>query len=85
MEYRTFVPGADDAVLKLRANVWSAEHPQATPEFLHWLLGGTPAGAGSGVMMLDGRPKRLWDSPGCFHAAWRSGANRWPSPNVWTT
>jgi len=54
MEYRTFVPGADDAaVLKLRANVWGAENPQTMPEFLHWLLGGTPAGAGSGVMMLD--------------------------------
>ncbi len=54
MEYKTFVPGADDAaVLKLRANVWGAEHPHTTPEYLHWLLGDTPAGAGSGVMMLD--------------------------------
>lgn len=56
MEYRTFVPGADDAaVLKLRANVWGAEHPHTTPEFLHWLLGDTPAGAGSGVLMVDGQ------------------------------
>ena len=55
MEYRTFVPGADDAgVLRLRANVWGADHPHTRPEFLHWLLGDTPAGRGSGVMMLDG-------------------------------
>lgn len=56
MEYRIFVPGADAAaVLKLRANVWGAEHPHSTPQFLHWLLGDTPAGAGSGVMMLYGQ------------------------------
>lgn len=55
MEYRTFVPGIDDAaVLKLRANVWGAEHPHTTPEFMRWLLGITPAGAGSGVMMING-------------------------------
>lgn len=27
--------------------------PAHTPQFQHWLLGDTPAGAGSGVMMLD--------------------------------
>lgn len=33
--------------------MWGAEHPHTTPQFQHWLLGDTPAGAGSGVMMLD--------------------------------
>lgn len=55
MEYRTFVPGIDDAaVLKLRANVWGAEHPHTTPAFMRWQLKNTPAGAGAGMMMIDG-------------------------------
>lgn len=48
--HRIAAPGASRAVL---ANVWGAEHPHTTPQFQHWLLGDTPAGAGSGVMMLD--------------------------------
>lgn len=56
MEYRTFVPGIDDAaVLKLRANVWGAGHPHTAPAFMRWQLGNAPAGAGSGIIMLDGQ------------------------------
>jgi len=55
MEYRTFVPADDtDAVLGLRSHVWGAEHLHSTPQFVNWLLGDTAAGAGSGVMMLQG-------------------------------
>lgn len=53
--YRAYVAGTDDAaVLKLRANVWGAEHAHTNQAFLRWLYADCPAGRGGGIVAFDG-------------------------------
>lgn len=58
VRFDLYRPGVDDAdVLALRSEVWGADHPHTSRNFLEWLYQRNPTGSGSGVILrAEGRP-----------------------------
>jgi hypothetical protein len=58
VSFDLYRPGIDDAeVLALRSEVWGADHPHTSSQFLEWLYQRNPAGRGTGVILRsEGRP-----------------------------
>lgn len=53
MELKAYEPGIDDErLLRLRSNVWGADHPHSNINFLRWLFADNPQGRGTGSMVM---------------------------------